>query len=89
LLTPTGIREKTLYVFACASLVMAVIFWAVYPETANRTLEEMDLLFSSDSIWVWNAETALAAARLENPELVHVSGKDSVIMEMGGHVEKV
>ena len=30
--------------------------WAFYPETANRTLEEMDLLFASKSPFVWDEE---------------------------------
>jgi hypothetical protein len=30
--------------------------WALYPETANRTLESIDLLFSCKSPLVWVAE---------------------------------
>jgi hypothetical protein len=30
--------------------------WALYPETNQRTLEEINLLFAADSIWSWEAE---------------------------------
>jgi hypothetical protein len=40
--------------------------WALYPETNQRTLEEIDLLFASDSIWNWEAEKNFARLRDEN-----------------------
>lgn len=46
-----------------------VYFW--YPETAGRTLEEMDILFSSDSMLVHKQEKDLAAMEAADPELVH------------------
>ena len=30
--------------------------YCLYPETNQRTLEEINLVFSSDSIWTWDAE---------------------------------
>lgn len=32
------------------------MIWALYPETSQRTLEEIDALFAADSIWNWEAE---------------------------------
>lgn len=44
--------------------------WALYPETNQRTLEEMNLVFAADSPWNWEAEKNYAILREENPELV-------------------
>jgi len=37
--------------------------WALYSETNQRTLEDIDLLFASDSIWNWAAEENFAKLR--------------------------
>ncbi|KAH0580064.1 hypothetical protein H2248_002878 [Termitomyces sp. 'cryptogamus'] len=50
------IGENTLHVFGAVNFLSIPIVWALYPETANRTLEEIDLLFASDSIFVWEEE---------------------------------
>jgi hypothetical protein len=51
-----AIGEKTLYIFAACNALSIPMIWALYPETSQRTLEEIDLLFSADSIWNWEAE---------------------------------
>ena len=51
-----SIGEKTLYIFAACNALSIPMVWALYPETNQRTLEEIDLLFASDSIWNWEAE---------------------------------
>ncbi|CAE6478534.1 unnamed protein product [Rhizoctonia solani] len=64
LLTPVmfnAINEKTLYVFGACNILAIPFVWAFYPETNQRTLEEMDLLFSADSIFAWEAEKARIA----------------------------
>lgn len=55
-----AIKEKTLYIFAICNFAAIVIVWALYPETANRTLEEIDSLFSAKWPWAWQAEKAFA-----------------------------
>ena len=50
------IGENTLHVFGAVNFLSIPLVWALYPETANRTLEEMDFLFMSDSPFVWNEE---------------------------------
>ena len=50
------IGENTLHVFGAVNFLSIPLIWAFYPETANRTLEEMDYLFMSDSPWVWDEE---------------------------------
>ena len=51
-----ALGEKTFYIFAACNVITIPMVWALYPETNQRTLEEINLLFASDSIWVWEAE---------------------------------
>ncbi|KAL0065598.1 hypothetical protein AAF712_007376 [Marasmius tenuissimus] len=50
------IQENTLHIFGVINFLSIPMVWAFYPETANRTLEEMDLLFASKSPFVWDEE---------------------------------
>ena len=50
------IRENTLHVFGAVNFLSTPLVWALYPETANGTLEEMGYLFMSDSPFVWTEE---------------------------------
>ena len=52
--------EKTPYIFAACNAITIPMVWALYPETNQRTLEEINLLFASDSIWNWAAEENFA-----------------------------
>ncbi|GAA6010909.1 hypothetical protein JCM10207_003985 [Rhodosporidiobolus poonsookiae] len=54
------INENALYVFGGANVLAIAIVWAFYPETANRTLEEIDFLFYADSPFFWAAEESHA-----------------------------
>lgn len=45
--------------------------WALYPESNQRTLEEMDMLFAADTPWVWDAEKTFAYLREQNPAMIH------------------
>ncbi|KAK2048795.1 hexose transporter [Colletotrichum somersetense] len=88
LLLPTifeKLNEKTLYLFGAVNFVSIVIVWALYPESNQRTLEEMDLVFASDSIWSWDAEKEFARLKAENPALVRSAhkGGDAVDSETG------
>ena len=47
-----NIHEKTYYLFGIANALSIPMVWAFYPESNQRTLEEMDLLFASDSMLV-------------------------------------
>lgn len=71
------IGENTLHIFGAINFLAIPMVWALYPETANRTLEEMDLLFASKSPWVWDEEEhfrKLKAERLEFGHLAHGKG---------------
>ncbi|KAI4086440.1 MAG: hypothetical protein LQ339_009044, partial [Xanthoria mediterranea] len=93
LLLPTmfkNISEKTFYVFGACNAISIPIVWALYPESSQRTLEEMDLLFAADSWWNWDAEKTFARLKEENPDLVNAARarQTSVVggsvVEMGG-----
>ncbi len=68
------IGENTLHIFGAINFLSIPMVWALYPETANRTLEEMDLLFASKSPWVWDEEAHFRKLKAERPELEHVGG---------------
>ena len=65
------IDENTLHIFGAINFLSIPIIWALYPETANRTLEEMDSLFASKSPWVWDEEEHFKKLKAERPELEH------------------
>ena len=51
-----ALDEKTLYIFGICNIITIPMVYCLYPETNQRTLEEINLVFSSDSIWTWEAE---------------------------------
>ncbi|KFZ18434.1 hypothetical protein V501_01211 [Pseudogymnoascus sp. VKM F-4519 (FW-2642)] len=51
-----AINEKMFYIFGVVNALSIPIVWALYPESNQRTLEEMDLLFAADAPWTWSAE---------------------------------
>ncbi|KAG7527487.1 hypothetical protein FFLO_06884 [Filobasidium floriforme] len=64
------IGEKTYYLFGIANAISIPIVWAFYPESNQRTLEEMDLLFASSSPFTWVAEKNFARYKDERDRLV-------------------
>jgi len=65
-----AIGENTLHIFGAANFLSLVVVWALYPESNQRTLEEMDLLFASPSPWAWEAEKTFARLKEERPDLL-------------------
>ena len=47
--------------------------WALYPESNQRTLEEIDLLFAAKTPWNWDAEKRFARLREEHPEITQAA----------------
>ncbi|EFE40097.1 MFS monosaccharide transporter, putative [Trichophyton verrucosum HKI 0517] len=66
-----AIGEKTLYIFAISNAITIPMVWALYPESNQRTLEDMDLLFAADTPWTWDAERTFAELKAQNtsPEI--------------------
>ena len=73
------INEKVFYIFGGVNFLTIPIVWALYPESNQRTLEEMDLLFATNSWWNWDAESTFARLREENPELVQAARRTGSI----------
>lgn len=67
----SAIGEKTLYIFAISNVITIPMVWALYPESNQRTLEEMNLLFAAKTPWVWDAEKRFAELKAEHPEIAH------------------
>lgn len=69
-----GIGWITFLIFGAFNFIAIPIVWALYPETSNKTLEELDIVFSTKSLLVWNAEKELAEAKhngFETTEVYH------------------
>jgi hypothetical protein len=81
-----SIGEKTFYIFAAVNVVSIPIVWALYPETSQRTLEEVNILFSAPSPWVWDAEKHFAEFQAGHPSYLAASrGNSMVDAETGLH----
>ena len=75
------LQEKTFYIFGITNAISIPIVWALYPESSQRTLEEMDLLFAAKSWWNWDAERNFARLKEENPELVQTAARGQSIID--------
>ncbi|KAI8884926.1 general substrate transporter [Backusella circina FSU 941] len=58
-----GIGWITFLIFGAFNFLAIPVVYALYPETSNKTLEELDVVFSTRSLLVWNAEKELAEKR--------------------------
>jgi hypothetical protein len=76
-----AIGEKTLYIFGACNVITIPMVWALYPETNQRTLEEMDLVFAADSPWVWDAEENFRRLKEENPNLVLAASRGNSVID--------
>ncbi|KAI9796141.1 MAG: hypothetical protein M1833_006479 [Piccolia ochrophora] len=76
-----SIGEKTLYIFAACNAITIPMVWALYPESNQRTLEEMNLLFAADTPWVWDAERNFALLKAQNPELVQAARRGESVVD--------
>ena len=76
----SSLGEKTLYIFGIANVISIPMVWSLYPESNQRTLEEMDLLFAADSPWNWEAEKNFARLVEENPGLVQAARRGSSVV---------
>ncbi|RMY45657.1 hypothetical protein D0865_09770 [Hortaea werneckii] len=84
LLLPTifeRLNEKTLYVFGGVNIFAIIVVWAFYPESNQRTLEEMNLVFAADSVWTWDAEKHFAKLKEQNPDVVQAARRGSGVGE--------
>ncbi|KAL8895311.1 MAG: hypothetical protein Q9192_003718 [Flavoplaca navasiana] len=73
-----AIKENTYYVFAAANVITIPMVWALYPESNQRTLEQMNLVFAVDSIWNWETERNFKILKEQNPELVQAAQRGAL-----------
>lgn len=73
--------EKVFYIFGAVNALTLPIVWALYPESNQRTLEEMDLLFATPSWWNWDAEKTYALLKEQNPELVQAAQRGNSVVD--------
>lgn len=64
----SAINENMMYIFAAVNVLSIPIVWALYPESNQRTLEEMDLLFAAPTPWSWDAEKTFARLKEEREQ---------------------
>ncbi|KAK5681968.1 hypothetical protein LTS10_006503 [Elasticomyces elasticus] len=89
----SAINEKLLYIFGACNIISIPIVWALYPESNQRTLEEMDMLFAADTPWAWDAERNFARLKEQNADMIH--GGEHHVLDVEGkrlsivHAEKV
>ncbi|KAI0004764.1 general substrate transporter [Xylariaceae sp. FL0662B] len=77
----SNIGATTLHIFGACNILAIPIVWALYPESNQRTLEEMDLLFAAPTPWVWDAEKEFARLKEEKPELVQAAHRGSHVVD--------
>lgn len=76
-----ALEQKTYYIFGIANVITLPMVYCLYPESNQRTLEEMNLLFASDSIWNWEAEKNFAILKEQNPELVQAAQRGQSVVD--------
>lgn len=76
-----ALGEKTYYVFGAANVITLPMVYCLYPESNQRTLEEMNLVFASDSIWTWEAEKNFKLLKEQNPELVQAAQRGHSVID--------
>lgn len=76
-----SIGEKTLYIFAACNIITIPMIWALYPESNQRTLEDMDLLFAADTPWNWDAEETFARLKEENVDFTQTPDRKASLMD--------
>ena len=76
-----NIQGYTLFIFGACNVLSIPMVWALYPESNQRTLEEMNLLFAADTPWVWDAERNFALLKEQNPELVQAAQRGHSVVD--------
>ena len=76
-----ALGEKTYYIFGIANVITLPMVYCLYPESNQRTLEEMNLVFASDSPWVWQCEKTFRILKEQNPELVQAAERGHSVVD--------
>ena len=73
--------KDAFYIHAVFNLFAVAIVYCFYPETANRTLEEIDLLFASKTPFVWETEKRFQELKLQHVEMVQDNGMSNTLAD--------
>lgn len=73
------INEKTFYVFGAANALAIVLVWALYPESSQRSLEDMDMLFAADTPWAWDAEVVFKDLKTQQEEALNAADEKAAV----------
>ena len=76
-----ALGEKTYYIFGIANVITLPMVYCFYPESNQRTLEEMNLLFASDSWFTWECEKNFKLLKEQNPELVQAAERGHSVVD--------
>ncbi|KAI9498269.1 general substrate transporter [Zychaea mexicana] len=80
-ITPPMIAQigwASFLVFAAFNFLTIPIVWALYPETSSKTLEELDIVFSTKSMFVFKAEKELTVLKERNGGTIHLGDTESM-----------
>ncbi|WVW79773.1 hypothetical protein I302_101743 [Kwoniella bestiolae CBS 10118] len=66
-----AIGEWTFLLFSLLNVLAIPWIYFLYPETAGRSLEQMDILFAQESIFVHRQQKMLEGLEKVNPEIYH------------------
>lgn len=85
-----GIAEKTFYVFGAAMIAYIPLTYMFVPETAGRTLEQIDFLFASKSPFTWEEEEEFRKRMEMLQERINMQegSYTNKIMEVAHHEER-
>ncbi|KAK0708940.1 general substrate transporter [Apiosordaria backusii] len=79
------LENRTYFLFAGLNLLWIPIVYLFYPETAGRSLESIDALFSTDKPFNWNMERAYH----EHGDVLHEGGQsDASVMDDASEGDK-
>jgi len=67
--------------FLARAISSPPMVWGLCPQSKQRTLEEMDLLFAADTPWVWDAEKNFAKLTEQHPGLVSAARRGSSVVD--------
>lgn len=82
-----ALGPEAFYIHAGFNLFAVAFVYCFYPETCGRTLEEIDLLFASNSPFVWETEKRFRELKMEHAELGAGRGDHMVMKGDVKHLE--
>jgi sugar porter (SP) family MFS transporter len=70
-----NLNERTLYIFGAMNIAWVPVTYCFFPETANRSLEEINMLFASKSPFAWAEEKEFLRLKREGVHANTITGE--------------